>query len=267
MNQHATSERMISAHAGAKQYPNQMIKKKQNRRFFDGGFTLLEFLLVIVIFGLVLAVILPRALRATHEAKFGMVRQYGSEIASYMTQWAENQVMAQRELSPYTIKDYFMENIDRGTAGFRSPALIDKYTGDEAFNGVQMLVPPEKIQKNPFNGVSYFSGANDDPEYVPSSKTGLLYFVSGVDPTVRNQYFRNFYFIFTGTGGSGRWLPSFTERDEEGDRVVRKERKVNKRANWHGQMNHQDPDAIRHGIFVARLPDSDVERRGGDRRR
>jgi prepilin-type N-terminal cleavage/methylation domain-containing protein len=244
-----------------------MIDKKQNHTLSKHGFTLLEFLLVITIFGLVLAVVLPRALRATYEAKFGMVRQYGSEIASYMTQWGENQVLAQRELSPFTIKDFFMENIDRGTAGFESPALVDKYTGNDDFNGVQMLVPPEKIQKNPFNGVSYFSAANDDPEYVPSPKTGLLYFVSGVDPTVRNQYFRNFYLIFTGTGGKGRWLPWFTEWDEEGERELRRQRRVNRRANWQGQMNDQDPDAIRHGIFVARLPDSDVERRGGDVRR
>jgi len=243
-----------------------MIERKQTPKFSTRGFTILEFLLVITIFGLVLAVVLPRALRATYEAKFGMVRQYGSEIASYMTQWAENQVQAQRELSPYTIKDYFMENIDRGTAGFRSPALIDKYTGNDAFNGVQMLVPPEKIQKNPFNGVSYFNEANDDPEYVPSPKTGLLYFVSGVDPTVHNQYFRNFYLIFTGTGRSGQWLPWVTERDKQGERVVRKERDIDTRANWYGLMDNQDPDAIRHGIFVARVPDSDFERRGGDRR-
>lgn len=228
---------------------------------------MLEFLLVITIFGLVLAVVLPRALRATHEAKFGMVRQYGSEIASYMSQWGENQVHAQMELSSATIKDYFMENITRGTAGFRSPALIDKYTGDEAFNGVQMLVPPEKMQKNPFNGASYFSEVNDDQENVPSLNAGLLYFVSGVDHSVKNRYFRNFYLIFTGTSRSGKWFPGFTEKDDQGKPVMHKKRKVNKRANWYGQMNHKDPDAIRHGIFVARVPDSDFVRSGGDARR
>lgn len=244
-----------------------MKRKKQTHRSSPRGFTLLEFLLVITLFGLVLAVVLPRALRATHEAKFGMVRQYGSEIASYMTQWAENKVIAQRELSPYTLKDYFMENIDRGTAGFRSPALIDKYTGDDAFNGVQMLVPPEKIQKNPFNSASYFSEVNDDKEDVPSSKPGLLYFVSAVDPSTANRYFRNFYLIFTGTGMAGQWLPWHTQKDAQGEPFIQKQRNVNKRANWYGQMDHKDPDAIRHGIFVARVPDSDFERRGGDERR
>ncbi len=236
--------------------------------FLSAGFTLLEFLLVIVIFGLVLAVVLPRALRATHEAKFSMVRQYGSEIASYITQWAENQVEAQREDSPYTIKDYFMETIDRGTAGFRSEPLINKYTGNDAFNGVEMLVPPEKIQKNPFNGASYFNEVNDDPENVPSLKPGLLYFVSAVDPGIGRRYFRNFYLIFTGTGTSGRWLNWLEWSKEEEEYTARGRRKVNRRANWYGQMDHKNPDAIRRGIFVARVPDTDMERRGiGTRRR
>ena len=236
--------------------------KKRNIPSFAGGFTLLEFLLVIVIFGVVLAVVLPRALRATHEAKFNLVRQYGSEIASYMTQWAENQVEAQREDSPYTIKDYFMENIDRATAGFRSYPLINKYTGNDDFNGVEMLVPPEKIQKNPFNGVSYFNEVNDDPRNVPSLKPGLLYFVSAVDPSIGRRYFRNFYLIFTGTGMSGKWLSWFSGRNEKGEYTVQQRRLINRRANWYGQMDNRDEDAIRRGIFVARVPDSKVERRG-----
>ena len=203
------------------------------------GFTLLEFILVIALFGLILSVIVPRALRATHEAKFSQVRQHGSEIASYMTQWAQNQVEAQREDSPHTVQDFFRETIDAGRAGFRSFPLINKYTGDDDFNGVEMLVAPEKIQKNPFNGVSYFNEVNDDRADVPSRKPGLLYFVSSIDPALGNRNYRNFYLLFTNV--AGKWF--------------------SREANWYGQMDDEDEDAIRRGIFVARLPDTPRSRR------
>ena len=198
------------------------------------GFTLLEFLLVIVIFGLVLAVVLPRALRATYDAKFNQVRQHGSEVASYITQWAQGQVQSQREDSPYTVKDYFMEDVEERRAGIQSVPLIEKYTGDDNFNAVEMLIPPEKIQKNPFNGASYFNEVNDDITFVPSPKPGLLYFVSAIDPAFGKRSYRNFYLIYT--GGSGRWF--------------------RREGNWYGQMDDRDEDSIRRGIFVSRQPDS-----------
>ena len=208
----------------------------------SNGFTLLEFLLVIVIFGVVLAVILPRALRAQSEAKFSTVRQCASEIASFMTLWAQNQIEAQRENSTYTPKDFFMETIERGRVGFRSDPLINRYTGDENFNGVELLIPPEKIQRNPFNGASYFNEVNDDPTYVPSPKPGLLYFVSAIDPALGNRNYRNFYLIFT--GATGKWF--------------------GREANWYGEMEDDDEDAIRRGIFVTREPDAEpVQPRGG----
>ena len=203
------------------------------------GFTLLELLLVIVLSGIILAVVIPRAQRAAHDTKFNQVRQCGAEIAAYMNLWARKQSESQRVGSRYTIKDFFMENIDKGEAGFRSYALVDKYTGDDNFNGVEMLIPPEKIQKNPFNKASYFNEANDDPGRVPSLKTGLLYFVSTIDPAIGNRNFRNFYLIFTGSAG----------------KIYGRE------GNWYGLMDDKDEDAVRMGIFVDRMPDTD--KRGG----
>ena len=55
-----------------------MPKFKDNR-----GFTLIEILLVVVIIGLMLAVIVPRAWRANIDAKYGLVRQNCSELATF----------------------------------------------------------------------------------------------------------------------------------------------------------------------------------------
>ena len=223
----------------------------------QAGFTLLEILLVSVIVGALLAVIVPRAFRAQQEAKFGHVRQAASEIASYMNQWVQDQAAAQREGSPYTLKDIFSEHLDPDISGITNVPLIKKYTGSEAFNGVAKLVPPESLPKNPFNETSYFEPVNNDAVLLldknrkpvgatrynegvyweepvaPSRKPGLLYFVSGKDKS-GTENFRYFFLIYTDVPREGRL--------DEGS--------------WYGQMDDKDPDAIRRGIFVARYPDT-----------
>jgi len=47
------------------------MKKRINQK----GFTLIELLLVVVIIGILLSVIVPRAWRANIDAKYGLVRQ------------------------------------------------------------------------------------------------------------------------------------------------------------------------------------------------
>jgi len=203
---------------------------KQVRPKNKSGFTLIEFLLVVVIFGVILSVVLPRALRASREAKFSQVRQYATEIAGYTVQWAQKQTEAQRENSPYTVKGFLMETVDPGLAGFASSPPVGHYTGHESFDGVERLVAPEKLPTNPFNEVSYFQKVNDDAA-VPSPKPGLLYLTSAPDPS--NPNYRYFYLLYTDvpTGGPGR---------------------------WHGQMDHQNADGLRHGVFVTRVPDSRI---------
>lgn len=201
-------------------------------RFYSLGqsraFTLIELLLVLTIIGLMMALIIPRAIRANTESKFSLVRQYGSELASSIMTWAETQTSAQRENMNYTLKDFLVDDIAAGDIGFASKKLIDKYTGNDDFNGVEALVTAEKMPRNPFNEASYFNLANDDSD-VPSKKPGLLFLTKQPDP--RDKEYLNFYLLFTSTGA-----------DQTGNR-------------WHGGMNNTDPDKIRRGVFVARLYD------------
>ena len=197
------------------------------------GFTLLEFLLVIGLFGVLLSMILPRAVRATRAAKFSMVRQYGSEIASYTVTWAQNQVARQDPRCEYSVKDFLMAEVSEKDAGFDSAPLVDQYTGGPNFQGVARLVPREHPQVNPFNELSYFKAANDDTPGRPSRKPGLLYLASVPDPSTGDTSL-DFYFIYTDMPGS----------------------KTNGQASWYGEMDPNTSSGLRRGIFVIREPNA-----------
>ena len=72
----------------------------------ERGFTLIELLLVVMIIGFMLAIIVPRGLRATTDAKYNLVRQNAAELASFANDWIEQQILAQDEISTATRADY-----------------------------------------------------------------------------------------------------------------------------------------------------------------
>lgn len=95
---------------------------------WEKGFTLIELLLVVVIIGLMLSVIVPRAWRANIDAKYGLVRQNCSELASFGQEWVENQLLAQNEtVSTATADDYLTSLTFTGAANATS-----SYTSTQA---------------------------------------------------------------------------------------------------------------------------------------
>jgi len=117
-------------------------------------------------------VIVPRAWRANIDTKYGLVRQAGSELASFAAEWAEGQVISQIETDFATIFDYFITLAGDGrvdevtwtpTQGWTTPPdLGDVYGRSDACKAsVSNIVPVEKVPRNPFNGASYFALAND----------------------------------------------------------------------------------------------------------
>jgi len=143
-----------------------MRKPAQNK-----GFTLIEILLVVVIIGLMLAVIVPRAWRANVDTKYNLVRQNCNELASFGMEWVEQQMQAQPEDYGTTLFDYLQTLsgtnawVPSAAYNWRQPSLVS-HTGPPAYSltpqtAVVGIVPPDKRPRNPFNGVSYFESPNN----------------------------------------------------------------------------------------------------------
>jgi prepilin-type N-terminal cleavage/methylation domain-containing protein len=188
------------------------------------GFTLFELMLVISIIGIMLAVMIPSAQRARYEAKTSLVRQNASEAGSYVVQWAQNKAHALHEKNSLSLVDFIMgTNIQtKVKTSNTGTMLVEHYTGNSVFDGVENLINPNTPILNPFNQVSIFDRLNDDSK-VPGGQPGLLYLAAAGDDG-KTVGARNLYFIFTGTNNS-----------------------------WYGSINTKNLNGIRHGIFVSRF--------------
>ena len=202
------------------------------------GFTLIEILLVVVIIGIMLAVIVPRAWRANIDAKYAMVRQSGSELCSYGLQWAEEQLNAQSDDSTATINTYLITLCSSGATNYlwtgaddsnwNKRGTLQGVTGRNTTNAppetsVEGIVPPEKVPRNPFNGASYFLSAN-----VPS---GTYNWVPGA---LAGSYIAD-------TGGWNYFALLFQGTDNKVGNL-----------GFHAGQDNTSIEGLRNGIFFAR---------------
>ena len=157
------------------------------------GFTLIEILLVVVIIGIMLAVIVPRAWRANVDTKYGLIRQNGAELGSFAMQWVEDCIQSQDPQNSTAVAANYYASLsgsdgtpaetqlwiaDTGENPWVSdtpPSVLGRIepgsTDDAPESPVKALVPPEKAMTNPFNGLNVFVDGNY-PDSVPV--TGAL---------------------------------------------------------------------------------------------
>ena len=217
------------------------------------GFTLIEILLVVVIIGIMLAVIVPRAWRANIDTKYGIVRQNCTELAAYGTQWVEQSLQSQNpDTSSATIVNYVAAlcGVDNSvaaasaewvaeTTGRRSwapaagngqrnriPGRVEVTGNTSPEEQVAELVPPEKQLLNPFNGVSVFAAPNR-PGGANRPITGAL--------ACGGEFEGDYYYaalIFQGTDSTTTSLTEDTS--------------------FHAGMS-TSLEGLRNGVFVARV--------------
>lgn len=189
------------------------------------GFTLIELLLVMVIMGIMLAVIVPRAWRANVDSKYTLVRQNCSELASFASSWGEQNIIAQDDSCGTTLFNYYSSLTGWTNNGISTSWTYGMWVASGAscnwnsragqlrpFNrtidghaappesSVEDLVDPSKMPRNPFNGASIFVAAND-PNTSGHAIPGAICCAGRAESSGEYVYFA---LIFQGTDSSGK---------------------------------------------------------------
>ena len=225
---------------------------KTKRRIIDSkGFTLIELLLVVGIIGVLLAIIIPKAIRANINAKYGIVEKNCAELKGYAVQWAEKSIRAQDEQnSTATLADYYASLAGSATGvanpsqawiatanpnnwNMGNPVPNPAATNFLTINGraqltaaglqaapqmpedtVEHIIPPEKVVKNPFNGSNVFRAPNDPPNKPGGAGpvTGAIALGFLQEPVAVGGYYY-FAFAYQGTDSTAFTLPTSAATD------------------------------------------------------
>jgi prepilin-type N-terminal cleavage/methylation domain-containing protein len=203
------------------------------------GFTLIEILLVVVIIGIMLAVIVPRAWRANIDTKYGLVRQNCSELSSFAMEWAENQIEGADPATTATLNNYLASLTAPAAASWvgAGAATSSNWNNNNATRvditgrvpvkpetSVFGITPPDKQPRNPFNGASVFSTSND-------GNTGVIagaIFCGGVAEAGAPSQWNYYAFVFLGTDSASN-------------------------SDFHAAQTATTLDGLRNGVFLARV--------------
>ena len=201
----------------------------------EQGFTLLEILLVTGIILVLIAITIPRAMRINTSAKYALVEQAAAEIGKWGMEWGTRNLESQSAADTCVLNDYISTLGNRytgdGTSNWTNSGMLTSpvsgcRSGTPLQYAVADLIDAGKQPRNPFNGVSYFAGANGGGTFT----TGLLY-LARYDNNATTPPTHEYYFVYTGTD-------SQNIRD------------------WHAGMGTGTPPPyknMRNGIYMSRL--------------
>jgi len=216
-----------------------------------------ELMVVFVITGVILTFVIPMAHRASVEARYQLLRQTCTELASWANEWAQKELEIQPVTATSNLNNYMETLGDDGSVNWvaqsgntsnwqddGNPAANLENVADRGGTGTELppntgvkeIMPQAKILTNPFNGLSVFSNGND-PAHASRNRavTGAIgcAWIDDIDTTPDPDVTYHYYaLVFQGTESTWTDAADYT---------------------FYAGQDHKTLEGLRNGIFIARL--------------